>query len=89
MLPFLPLRRFSMCLFNWGCISYGMDRDSIEVATIADDDPPWFAFQFRSRIPSRFEKRFEYNLSTIVSFSHRKARFHIGHHDVDFATHAK
>jgi len=66
-----------------------MDRDSIDVAIIADNDPTGFAVQFRSRKPSRFEERSEHYLTAISSVFHRKASFHIRHHDVDFPSHAK
>ena len=68
---------------------YGMDRDSIDVTTIADDDPTGFAFHFSSRILSRFEERSEHYLTVLAGVSHRKASFHIGHHNVDFPTHVK
>lgn len=66
-----------------------MERDSIDVATIADDDPTGSAFHFGSRILSCFEERSEHHFTVIASVCHRKASFHIGHHDVDFPTHAK
>ena len=66
-----------------------MDGDSIDVPTIADDDPTEVVCQFGSRVLSSFEERTEHYLSAIARVSHCKASFHVGHQDMYFRIHSK
>jgi hypothetical protein len=61
-----------------------MDRDSVDVVAIADNDPTNRALEFGSRMLGRFEERLELFLAAIASGSQRKACFHIRCHDVNF-----